>query len=80
MAPPAPVPPAVFKRMLELYGYTPEGEDAHTWYLGKRDEPMPLIMLPKAGDLLSLQLMMPILDALSISDGVFFHLRDQAMQ
>ena len=73
MPPPAPVAPHIFKRMLEVYGFVLREEDEHNWAL-YRAATETVIIIPKHGEVISLEVMMSILHELKIDDATYFHL------
>jgi len=70
----APVSPKTFKAMLQRYGFEVAAEDDFNWCLFKREAPRPVIIVPKEGDLLSLDIMMSIVDQLKMDNKTFFDL------
>lgn len=67
----APVPPRVFKRMLELAGYDVVKENKHTWVLVCNAHPA---VVPKLGELIALDAMESVLNAAQINNAKFFEL------
>lgn len=70
MPPPAPVTPVVLRGIITAAGCSQVDEDRFNWFFttpdGKR-----IIVIPKQGDLVSLEIMMEILDPLPMNDGEF---------
>jgi hypothetical protein len=59
--------------MLEAYGFVLREEDEHNWAL-YRAASETVIVVPKAGELVSLEILMSILDELGIDNATYFHL------
>jgi len=70
----APIPPLLFKRILELAGFKLAHETATNWTLINESAPRPVIVIPKEGALVSIALMMNTLDQLKIDNGKYFTL------
>ncbi len=71
-----PIPPDIFKALLENYGFLVEKESEHNWTFFKDDAPQPVIILPKKGELLSVDVMTGILNQLKINNKEYFELLD----
>ncbi len=74
----APIPPRLFKRILELHGYRTVREDAHNWALVRGDEELPII-LPKAGEAVAVEVMMSALNRARMDNATYFTLRGRAV-
>ena len=71
----APVPPRVFKRLLELANYQCIAEDSHCWILLSGNHPA---VVPKNGDLIALEVMDSILNAAQVNNLRYFELLARA--
>jgi hypothetical protein len=72
-----PVPPSIFRKILELEGFTLAKEDAYNWAFTKDGIVHPVIV-PHMIDLVPLEVMSAILDIAKIPPGLFASLREQA--
>ena len=77
MPPPASVSPEVFKSIILELGYTVRRETEDNWTLFKENSHKPIVVIPRKGDVISLDILMDILITLQISDARFFELRDK---
>jgi hypothetical protein len=68
----APIPPRQFKAILEKAGYSVESETKYNWTLFKADAPVPVIVLPRKGKLVSVTVMMGVLDQISMNITTYF--------
>lgn len=74
----APVPPDIFKRMLELDGFQVGYESGDYWILVKEDALRPQIVISKEGDVMSIGVMENILHQLQMDNKKFFDLKEKA--
>ncbi len=74
--PPAitPIPPVVFKELLEKDGFSVEMETENNWTLFKETSPGIVITLPRKGKLLSVTVMMGIVDKIRMTNKAYFDL------
>jgi len=70
----SPVSPQVMKALLEKDGFRVSRETEFHWTLFKENASMPVIVVPKKGDLLALDVMMGILDMIKMSNGRYAEL------
>jgi len=73
---PAPVPPQIFKQLLERYGYDMIKEDAGNWHFAKGENDRP-ILLPKTGEVVLVDVMSNILHKTKMDNGTFFRLQEE---
>jgi hypothetical protein len=73
-----PVAPNVLRRILELKGYGLVADGKLNWVMWRSDAKP--ITLPKAGDLIAVEVMCNVLDEAAISDAEFLRLRFLAAQ
>jgi hypothetical protein len=66
-----PIPPAELRCILEMDGYKILSQDEFNWVLAKGETDVPII-LPKKGDLVSLEILMDTLDKAKMNDGTYF--------
>ncbi len=64
MVAPKPVPPGVFRKLLEERGFKVIDEDVFNWVMAKGKDEIPLTV-PKLGDLIPMDVMMRILSQLA---------------
>jgi len=74
----APVAPETLKRILELKGYRVVSEDDLNWALARDLKGEPVI-IPKAGELVALDVMSAALDTAQMSNSEYFRFRTQAL-
>ncbi len=73
----APIPPPVFKAILEKEGFKIQRDTEYIWAFFKDDSPAPVIILPKKGKLVALDVMMDILDQIKMNDGKYLALLEE---
>ena len=69
-----PVSPDTLKRILEEDGFHVAMETDYNWTLFKKEAPMPVIVIPRKGELVAVDVMMSILDHLKINNARYFEL------
>ena len=70
----APIPPIVFKELLEKDGFSVELETEYNWTLCKEAPLTLVITLPKKGRLVSVTVMMGILEQIKMNNKTYFDL------
>ena len=73
----APIPPDNFKAILEKDGFTVDLETEYNWTLSRDDSPPIIVVLPKKGEFVSVEIMMSTLDKIKMNPGTFFDLLSQ---
>lgn len=71
------IPPKVLKCILELDGFTVRHEDDYNWAMMK-DDVLEIVIVPKHGDLVALDVLMNALDAAQMNNVKYFDLLDKA--
>jgi hypothetical protein len=69
-----PISPKTFKDLLIKYGYKLELETPLNWSLYRENAPVPIIHVPKRGDVISVAVMMGVLERLKIDNAEYFRL------
>ncbi len=70
----APVAPEILRRVVEKEGYKIEDDSPYNWTLYKKNSSSPIIIIPKKGNVVSIDVMMNILDRLKMDNKKFFDL------
>jgi len=72
-----PIPPHIFKAILEKDGFSVQLDTEANWTLFKANSPYPVIVLPKKGELVSVTIMMEILNQIKMDNRKYFSLLEQ---
>ncbi|SRR5258708_39193942 len=76
----APIPPTALKQILELYGYVVIAEDDFNWVLSEsKNEISEPIIIPKAGDLVAIDIMMQTFIDAKMNLQTYFMLKEKVL-